>query len=155
MKQGVEIRPIRIEDLRDVFILGKELLETAGPTATSWSEINLAEIIVDNLEISFVAVYKKTIMGFIIGALGNEGIDADTAYIKWHCARRLDQSDLTGELLHALQQCLVEKNIKKIKAEATASNVELIEFYRKFGFTEKEHLLIMENFLSKNIRSGA
>jgi ribosomal protein S18 acetylase RimI-like enzyme len=154
MKQGVEIRPVRIDDLRGVFILGKELFGTAGPVTTSWSELNLAEIIADNFEISFVAVYKKIIAGFIIGTIENDGINDGTASILWLCVRRFEQYDIAGDLLHAFHQCLIEKNVYTIKTEVATSQAELIEFYRKFGFTETEHVLIMENFLSKNKRSG-
>jgi ribosomal protein S18 acetylase RimI-like enzyme len=156
MKRGIEIRPMCIDDLRAVFILGKELPGTTGPGITaSWNEKNLAGIIADNLEISFIAIYKKIIAGFIIGALENDGISNGTASILWLCVRKFEQYDVAGDLLHAFHQCLIERNVYNIKAAVAASHAELIEFYRKFGFTETKHVLIMENFLSKNKKSGA
>jgi ribosomal protein S18 acetylase RimI-like enzyme len=155
MKQKVEIRPVRIDDLRDLFIMGKERLGDAhADSAHSWNEKNLAEIIAGNLEISFVAVYKKTVMGFIIGDLENSGTNTREAAVKWLCVRKSGDNDLAGALLHAFQQCLREKNINKIRLAVSASNAELIELYQKFGFTESEHVLTMENFLPKNIKPG-
>jgi ribosomal protein S18 acetylase RimI-like enzyme len=156
MKQGVEIRQIRIDDLRGVFILGKELfgISHAG-AANSWNEKNLAEILADNMEISFVAVYKKGIVGFIIGALENGGIHAGKASIMWLCTGKSGQTEVAEDLLYAFQQYLFEKNIKIISAAVTDSNAELIQLYKKFGFTETNHVLIMETFLSKNKKSGA
>jgi|RifCSP16_2_1023846.scaffolds.fasta_scaffold214861_1 ribosomal protein S18 acetylase RimI-like enzyme len=156
MKQRVEIRPIRIDDLRGVFILGTDRFGIArADAAVSWNEKNLAEIIADNPEVSFVAVYKRGIVGFIIGALGNSGIHAGIASIMWFCTAKSGQTDVAAELFRAFQQCLFEKNIKKINASAAVSNAELIELYKKFGFTETEQVLIMETFLSKNKKSGS
>jgi len=155
MKQKVEIRPVRIDDLRDLFIMGKERLGDApADSARSWNEKNLAEIIADNLEISFVAVYKKTIVGCIIGALDNCGMNAREAAIEWLCVRKSGDNDLAGGLLYAFQQCLREKNINKIRVNVPVSSAELIELYQKFGFTETEHVLTMENFLPKNKKPG-
>ena len=147
MKGKVEIRPICVDDLRNLFMTGKERCGyLSGACAISWNEKNLAEIIADNPELSVAAFYKKTITGFIIGALENGG----TAAVKWLWAEKPADNDIAGRLLHAFQQCLKEKNINKIRVSVTESSSELIELFLKFGFTETEHVLIMENFLPKN-----
>ena len=125
MKQKVEIRPIRIDDLRNVFIMGRERFGTAhAGTASSWNEKNLAEIITGNPDLSFVAAYKKGIAGFIIGYLEDDGLNDRTAAVKWLCVGKSERNDVAGNLVLALQQCLREKNINKIRVAVSTSSDE-------------------------------
>jgi ribosomal protein S18 acetylase RimI-like enzyme len=150
MSRGIEIRPMRSEDLREVFLLGRELLaEHASVNAAPWNENKLAEVLASGLDLSFVAVYKKSVTGFIIGIL-EEGGPGSTAAITWFCSRRFDHKDVEGDLLRAFLEHLLESNFAGIRTAIPASNPELNAFFRKFGFTESKHLLIMENFPPKN-----
>jgi hypothetical protein len=150
MKRGPEIRSMRIDDLRGVFLLGREFLPPHGHTgATGWKEQNIARVLARGLDVSFVAIYKKKIIGFLIGLPEDAGTDAGAVTIQWLCA---PGADVRADLLHVFRQSVSETKYAGIRAEIPASNPELYEFFRKFDFTESEHLLIMENFPPKKNR---
>jgi hypothetical protein len=147
MKVALEIRPMRIDDLREVFILGKELLNACAGWPPPWNEASLAETIAGCLETSFVAVYKRKVAGFLIGSAVS---GAPAACVIWLASRHFEGIDVTGDLFLSFRRIAMEKNIGRIQINTPRSRPDLIAFCEKFGFTSSEEVLMMENFLPKN-----
>ena len=149
MKRAIEIRPMRIDDLRGVFLLGREVLPSRGTTpARDWNEKNVAAVLARGLECSLVAMYKKNVAGFII-ALPEEGApDGGAVTIQWLCAGSI--AARSGKTCCAPSQLsMSEMKYPRIRADIPAESAELYDLFRKFDFTESKHLLIMENFPPK------
>jgi hypothetical protein len=150
MKGRIEIRPVRIDDLREIYILGHEFMDDQGsPFLPAWNESNLADVIARDLELSLVAVSKKRVTGFLIASIDETG-GIRTAAIRWLCADQSKHAGTTTGLLEAFTATLSGRNIEKIIIALPESNSELIEYYRNFGFTDSKRFIIMENFLPKN-----
>lgn len=146
MKRGTEIRPMRIDDLRDVFLLGRDVLPSAGRTADrGWNERDLAELLVRGLDVSLVAICKKRVAGFLI-AFPEDAESGGAVTVRWLCASPFHGAGVREDLLNAFRQSMAERNCPLIRAEVSAGDADFYEFFRKFGFTESEHLIMMENF---------
>ncbi len=149
MKGRIEIRPAGIDDLREMYILGRENLATGGlPCSHGWNETNFADILARDGTISLVAVTKKKVVAFLIASIEPAGND-QAATIRWFCQEASRQTGLMDHFLNKLKSILLDKNIGKIIIALPETNSELIEYYRNFGFTDSERFIIMENFLPK------
>jgi hypothetical protein len=146
MRRPIEIRGIRHEDLRGVFLLGSELFAPGGgDLPLAWNEIHLAGVLAEDMSHSFVAAGKKSIDGFLVGRVP----DADSAEIIWTGARGRETALLFTDLYHAFVSSLPD-TITRIQLYLPASSTEMIDFFEKFGFTDSKHVVIMENFFRKN-----
>ncbi|OHD65022.1 MAG: hypothetical protein A2176_04540 [Spirochaetes bacterium RBG_13_51_14] len=150
MNRAIEFRPVRIEDLRDIFELGAEL-STEHPriVMAPWNEEALAEILADSMELSLVAIRRKKPVGFLIASAANTGGRDRAAEIKWFGARGPERYGVLADMLRTFKQMLAQRNIETIRIQVSGSNAKLIAFLEKYGFTEMEHFLSMENFLPK------
>lgn len=150
MGSRAEIRGMRIDDLRAVFLLGSRLYGTGIPgEAGGWNEQNLAGILSECLDTSFVAVNKKEIVGYLIAGTGHAADRPRAARIFWLGAAGTGKAAVSECLLQSFIDILRERDIDRITIKLDGRNSELIDLARKFGFTESKHVLIMENFLSK------
>ncbi len=147
MRRPVEIREIRPDDLHDVFVLGRELVsrQDAGTMFPSWNETNLSRVLSEDTTRSFVAARKKAIEGFLIARIDT----AATAEILWTGAHGPDAVRVSEDLYSAFIESLPAA-ISRIRVAVPGSNTELMDFFGKFGFTDSEHVVIMENFFRKN-----
>jgi len=144
-RAGIEIRPLEIDDLHGVFILGRELFsEKNFRSLRAWDEKVLAEILPDNLEISFIAVRKKSVAGLLIGAVSDTGASGATATVLWLGVRRLEGKEAVHDLLEAFMARCAEKDIADLIFEIPDTDAELIELCRQRGFAEAGRILIME-----------
>ena len=147
-RAGIEIRPLEIDDLHSVFILGQELFSGKNfRSLRAWDEKVLAEILPDNLEISFIAVRKKSVAGFLIGAVTESGTRGAAAKILWLGVQRLEIKDTGRDLIEAFIARCAEKNIVDLLFEVPGTDSELIDLCRNSGFTQTGQVLIMERFL--------
>jgi hypothetical protein len=141
---------MRTDDLRGVFKLGVELFaKLQHEVMAPWYEKALAEILADSMELSLVAVRRKKPVGLLITSAPISGRDSGFVEIKWLGARGPERYRVMADLLSSLYQMLAQRNIEAIRIQVPGSDSKLIAFLEKFGFTEKEHSLIMENFLPK------
>ncbi|HOD13233.1 MAG TPA: hypothetical protein PK307_00490 [Spirochaetota bacterium] len=147
MKRFVEIRKIRPDDLHDVFVLGLEFFpgQDGRSPILSWNETNLAAVLADDLSLSLVAARKNSIEGFLIARIDNPG----RAGILWIAARGPEAVRIRNDLCQAFIDGLPE-TITRIRVAVPESNPEMMDFFGKFGFTDSEHVVIMENFFRKN-----
>ncbi len=149
MKGRLEIRPVRIEDLREIYLRGREFLAPhRSPSRQAWNETNLADALVGDPGLSLVATIKKKIVGFLIASLEQEGA-LQTATIRWLCADPSGPAGLTDRLLREYISMITERRIDKIMITLPEDHAEIIEYYRNFGFTESNRFIIMENFSPK------
>jgi hypothetical protein len=149
MKGRVEIRPVRINDLREIYLLGSEFFAPHHhPFPQAWNEETLADAIADDPGLSLVAIIKKCVAGFLIASL-DEGGAIRTAAIRWFCAPPSRPASLKDELLHEFASTIALSQIDKIIITLPDDNSELIEYFRNFGFTDSKRFIIMENFLPK------
>jgi hypothetical protein len=146
MRRPVEIREIRHDDLRGVFLLGSELLPPeCADMPVPWDAGSLAGVLADGMDHSFVAAKKKTVEGFLVGRLTG----AETAEILWTCARGREAAALLENLYHAFTKSLPPA-VTRIRVFSPSLSVEMSDFFGKFGFTLSKHVVIMENFFRKN-----
>lgn len=149
MKRGIEIRPMRIDDVRNVFLLGRELLPPEPAAADrAWNESNLSDTLASGLDFSFIAAIKKKIAGFIIAVPDGRETGDDAVSIAWLCAPP-DAGGIRESLLNALLGKMTKKSNPRVRAHLSAENSDLYDLLQKFGFTESKHLVIMENFPPK------
>ena len=147
MKRRGEIRPMKVDDLREVFLLGRECFTTPAPmTARAWDERTLADILAGGLEFSLVALHKKKVTGFIIAR--PDGRD-DTVTLEWLYAGTIAGGPTEEELLQVFHRTISEKKYRRINVVISPENRELYAIFKKFGFTESNQLLILENFPQK------
>jgi hypothetical protein len=145
MRRPVEIREIRHDDLRGVFLLGSELLSpSCADMPVPWDAANLAGALADGMDHSLVAAGKK-IEGFLVGRPAGEG----SAEILWACARGREAAVLLENLYRAFLKSLPPA-VTRIRLFLPPSSVEMIDFWGKFGFTLSKHVVIMDNFFRKN-----
>jgi ribosomal protein S18 acetylase RimI-like enzyme len=145
MKERIEIRPMKVDDLREIYLLGhKAFGDHWSPLQPAWNEATLADVMAGD-GLCLVAASKKSIDGFIIVSLEESGGHA-CAVIRWLCTRENKPAGLLTDMLHTLKSTLVERKIEKIIVSIPVENTELIEYYRNFGFTESNRFIIMENF---------
>jgi hypothetical protein len=147
MRRFVEIRMIRPDDLRDVFVLGLEFFpgQDGRSPILSWNETNLAAVLAEDISLSLVAARKNSIEGFLIARNDNPG----RVEILWIAARGPEAVRVRDDLCQAFIDGLPE-TISRIRVTVPASNPEMMDFFGKFGFTDSEHVVIMENFFRKN-----
>ncbi len=149
MKGRLEIRHVRVDDLREIYLLGcKYLGNQCSPFQTGWNERNLADVLTQEQSLGLVAVFKKSVAGFIIASVETSGSDQTTT-IRWLCTRENKPAGLLTDMLNAFTSALTVRNIAKIVIALPEKNSEIIEYYRNFGFTESNRFIIMENFLPK------
>lgn len=147
MKRPLEIRPVREDDLRPLYLLGREFFKNQDPLfMPAWNESNLADVIARGRDLALVAIAKKKPVGFLIASL--EETDGHTeAVIRWLCADESKNPGLYAGLLAAFTDTLSGRTIKKITIALPETNAELIDYFRNNGFTDSKHFIIMENFL--------
>jgi ribosomal protein S18 acetylase RimI-like enzyme len=148
---GKEIRPLGLEDLREVFVLGQELFQGKDFCPfRAWSEKVLAEILADNLEISFVAVRKKRTAGFLIGAIAERGESGTQAEILWLGVRGGEDRSVGRDLIEAFAAACAERGCADVRIEVQRSGTELIDLLQERSFTQSGQVLILERVLTKN-----
>jgi ribosomal protein S18 acetylase RimI-like enzyme len=147
MRRAVEIREIRPDDMRDVFLLGSESFSRQDGTDTvpPWNETNLAGVLSEDSSRSFVAAGKKSIDGFLIARINAP----ERAEILWTAVRGPEAYRVREDLYRAFRESL-PGTVSIIRVAVPGSNSEMIDFFGKFGFTDSEHVVIMENFFRKN-----
>lgn len=149
MKGRVEIRPLRIDDLREIYLRGREFLAPGRSLfRLAWNETNLADALAVDPGLSLVALTKKSVAGFLIASLEQEG-GLQTATIRWLCADPSGPAGLMDGLLREFVSSVAGRHIDKIMIALPEDHAELIQYYRNFGFTESNRFIIMENFSPK------
>ena len=143
MRGGVTIRAMSEEDLRNVFLLGRELF--SADREDPWEEDSLAALLGANMEHSLVAIRRKDIAGFAIP----EVTPGTAARIRWVAWRPGEETAVALPLLEALIAYLSTRDTASLRITVDPDNSQLIDILRKIGFTESEHLLIMEHFFPK------
>ncbi|TFH42487.1 MAG: hypothetical protein E4G96_03360 [Chrysiogenales bacterium] len=146
MGRSVEIRPMIENDLRGVFLLGRELFGEGG--GDTWNETSLAGLLASNLEHSLIAIRGRSTAGFIIPEVFPNG----TVCIRWIAWREGDEIPVAAPLLEAFQSSLSGKHLTAVRIMIGSENLRLIELCKNFCFTELQHILMMGNFFPKNER---
>lgn len=140
MGPPVTIRGMKEDDLRSVFLLGRELFD--ANRNDPWDEASLADLLGNCIEHSLVALLGKRMAGFIITEVG----PGNSARIRWMAWRPGDEDAVASPLMVALLELLSSRNLASLRVAVDSNNRQLIDITKKFGFTESKHLLIMENF---------
>ncbi len=142
---GITIRPLGLEDLHDVFVLGQEVFQEKKVSSfCAWNEKVLAEVLAGNLEISLIAVRKKSVAGFLIGALEEDGNGERVAKIIWLGMRRGEDQAVGRDLIKAFAGRCEEVHGGRILVRIAGSDSEFIDMYQECGFTLSGQVLIME-----------
>lgn len=140
MGTAVTIRGMSEVDLRGVFLLGEEVFG-ADPNGT-WNADSLAALLGHCMECSLVALRGRRIAGFVITEAGPES----SARVRWMAWRPGDEIAVASPLIEALMQLLFSRQISSLQVTVDLNNPQLIEIFKKYGFTESKQLLMMEHF---------
>jgi diamine N-acetyltransferase len=161
MKKETIIRKANLSDLKDIQMLNHLLFEkeykeydkllnlkwTYGPQGTNYFKNKLSRP--DNA--GFVAVINKKVVGYIVGEITRAERYRNLpkiAEIDNMLVLEAYRGKGIGTLLYNtfLKWCNDEK-VKIIRVQATAQNIQAINFYRKNGFND--YTLVLENNLGE------
>lgn len=140
---GVSIRNMEIDDLKAVFQLGELLFCKDKDSKRLWNEQNLVEAIAPEIELSFVAVRKKKLLGFLIGCMGKG--NNPSAVIMWIGVRdNFKNSGIETEMIKNFRKSAISRKADILRTEIDAEDVQLLEIFQKIGFTEIRDKISMQ-----------
>jgi hypothetical protein len=140
---GVVIRSMQIDDLNAVFKLGESLFHNKKEKRRSWNEQNLVETIAHEIELSFVAVRKKQLLGFLIAY--RENGDKPAGVIRWLGVREdFKNSEIETGMIKSFMKSAVSRKAGMLKVEIDADDMHHLEIFQKFGFTEIRDKISMQ-----------
>ncbi len=142
LPRGVTLRKMEIDDLRKVFQMGELLFGSREPGRRGWTEENLVEDVADEIGLSVAAVRKKQLLGFLIGRI--EQGKKPAALITWLGVRDdFKNSGIEKEMIRIFRESAAAKNAGCVRVEIDTKNRELLEIFKKFGFTEIKDKITM------------
>ena len=138
MRKKTVIRKIEIEDLGKIFNLGQKVFPNVKSVSLQWNKKNIIDIISENMDISFIAINKKEIMGFLIGCINKDDkLQNTVAKIIWfEITGELKNPNIMIDLYNEFKREISSRNIEVIEAEIPDDNTDEIDFFSKIGFTE-------------------
>ncbi len=142
LPKGVTVRKMVIDDLRRVFQLGELLSGSREQGRRVWTEQNLVEAIAGEIGLSVVAVRKKQLLGFLIGCM-EQGEKPAARIIRLGIREDFKNSGIEREMIKTFRESAVSGNAGTMRAEIDAEDTDLLEIFKKFGFTEIKDKITM------------
>ena len=135
-----------INDLGTVFDLGSKYILKSGADSPDWNAKNLSDILSNSLDLSFIAVRKKDILGFLIGT----NSENKSYNILWLLVmEKYKEKGIEDALYNYLLNEISALSINKIVVQIKDNKDELINLYKKYGFTETNQISTLEHNLPK------
>lgn len=147
---NIEVRPMEIGDLADVFRLGERLFTADKWPALyrTWDEFEVVTFYASDTDTCFVATRDDVVVGFALGNVIEKEKSAWTyGYCVWlgvdpDCGR----SGVGSALFGALRDKFIEMGARMILVDTDANNEPAIHFFKKTGFDhENAHVYLSMN----------
>lgn len=147
---NIEVRPMEIGDLADVFHLGERLFTADKWPALyrTWDEFEVVSFFASDTDTCFVATHGGEVVGFALGNIIEKEKSAWTyGYCVWlgvdpHCSR----NGVGTLLFNALRDQFIEMGARMILVDTDANNTPAINFFKKTGFDhENAHVYLSMN----------
>ena len=133
MHKDIIFRKIIEEDLHSIYTLGLHEPEFID-LPFAWSSENIANVFASNAEISFAAMKKKKIIGFIFGSIEN-----NKSYLHWiMVVENFRKTGIGKELLRLFIEASRERGIENFLTSPLKNSQNIIEFFSNNGFSSKE-----------------
>ena len=133
MHRDIIFRNIIEEDLRSIYLEGLNEPEFFD-LPFAWNSEIIAKLFASDGSISFAAMKKKKLIGFIFGSIEN-----DRSYIHWiMVAEKFRKTGIGQELLRLFTEASKERGIEKFLTSPVKNSHKIIEFFAKNGFSVKE-----------------
>ena len=149
----IQIREMEIEDLSAVFSLGEQIF-TADRWSNlyrTWDEYELIDSFASDGELSLVAEFEETIVGFALGTLIEKRRSSWIyGYLEWiGVSPDVKRTGIGSRLFNRLTEIMVDKGARMLLVDTQAENAEAIRFFKKQGFGQE----IKHIYLSRNLKT--
>jgi len=139
-KSSIKIRKINIDDLENLYSTGVSILETQE-TPQTWDPLQISEILSHSMDLTFLAMSRKKITGFIIGHIPDHKNFAEI--YRLGIITPLKKSGLDEALFNIFSKEALQMGAKSIKTDFQINCKELMNFFKKIGFTESGQNITM------------
>ncbi|MCS7090469.1 MAG: GNAT family N-acetyltransferase [Verrucomicrobiota bacterium] len=147
---GVEIRPMRLEDLPEVYALGQRLF-TAEKLPTlyrSWDEDEVMKLFSAEQETCLVAIAQGRVVGFALGSLMQKrGSAWRYGWLEWlGVDPAWSRRGVASRLVRQLTSLFIERDARIMLVDTDEANEAALAFFRKLGFgQELRHIYLSQN----------
>ena len=155
MTQDVKIRQMTIDDVINVYKLGKQAFIDEKKADQSyvysyWSLMAVAHIAQENIDLAYVAESDGVIIGFALGHPQYEHL-IGVGYLEWLAVEKeFRKQGIATQLVTQLLEIYNEKGLSKVVTDVKGANEESSTlFQKKLGFKLKESV----NFLELTFKS--
>lgn len=147
---NIEVRPMEIGDLADVYHLGERLFTADKWPALyrTWDEFEVVTFYASDTDTCFVATRDDKVVGFALGNVIEKEKSAWTyGYCVWlgvdpDCGR----CGVGTSLFSAMRDKFIEMGARMILVDTDANNAHAINFFKKTGFDhENAHVYLSMN----------
>jgi len=147
---SVEIRPMRLEDLPEVYALGQRLF-TAEKLPTlyrCWDEDEVMKLFSAEPETCLVAVANDRVIGFALGSIMQKrGSAWRYGWLEWlgvHPA--WSRRGVASRLVRHLTSRFIERDARIMLVDTDEANKPALAFFRRLGFgQELRHVYLSQN----------
>jgi len=107
----------------------------------AWNSENIAKVFTSESVISFIALKKKKLIGFILG----RAIENDSSYIHWiMVSEKFRKTGIGKELLRLFIEASKERGAEKFLTSPLKNSHKIIEFFSNNGFSVKESYSVLK-----------
>lgn len=150
----VEIRPMEIDDLAQVFHLGEELFTAreAPNLYRTWDEGEVIELFRVSPELCLVAAVGDRTVGFALGTTVRKTRSAwKYGHLVWLGIQpKLQRRGVALRLWNEFQDLVLESGVRMLMVDTEADNEAALRFFHKVGFGSPEkHIYLSLNLDSK------
>ena len=139
MHKDIIFRKIIEEDLHLIYPEGLNEPEFID-LPFAWNSENIAKVFTSESVISFIALKKKKLIGFIFGSIEN-----DTSYIHWiMVSEKFRETGIGKELLRLFIEASKERGAEKFLTSPLKNSHKIIEFFSSNGFSVKDTYSVLQ-----------
>lgn len=146
----VEIRPMRLEDLPEVYELGRKLF-TAEKLPTlyrCWDEDEVMNLFSAEPETCLVAVAGDRVVGFALGSvMQKRGSAWRYGWLEWLGVHpSWSRRGVASRLVRQMTSLFIERDARIMLVDTDEANRPALAFFRKLGFgQELRHVYLSQN----------
>eukprot|EP00698_Gefionella_okellyi_P010427 TRINITY_DN2704_c0_g1_i2.p1 TRINITY_DN2704_c0_g1~~TRINITY_DN2704_c0_g1_i2.p1 ORF type:complete len:289 (-),score=50.68 TRINITY_DN2704_c0_g1_i2:84-950(-) len=141
---GVMIRPMGLDDLNAVFLLGERMFtkERFPNLYLGWDEYEVMDMFDTDSQSCLVAEYKDEMVGFVLGNTIEKSRATFTyGYLRWlGVSPDVQRLGVGRKLFAAFEELMNEENVHMLIIDTQADNLPAIRFFENMGFgSQSDH----------------
>ncbi len=145
--RGLVVRSMQIADLKSVNDF-RSNPDVSGISGTPWDTDCVADILAENLDLCHVAVFRKRIMGFIIGAI----LKDSTATVEWILLTQQENiATICDGLVDAFIISAQSRGARAVRVSVPERDSRFSGIFEKFGFTITGRTISLERTFSREV----